>query len=162
MEDPGDVDRGYAVAGAISTAGGDALVVIAADHEEDWLAERLRAGGSIVFVLGGEDVDGADAVARAVRRFGVLRSFATVCQTFPPRHGTTLWLVTWPSGALRNRNCRSLPPTPQFGVRRECWPTNAPVTSSSGSPGSEATTSKAMPTAWRISSCPRRTRTRWC
>ncbi len=100
VEDPGDVDRGYAVAGAISTAGGDALVVIAADHEEDWLAERLRAGGSIVFVLGGEDEDGADAVARAVRRFGVLRSFATVCQTFPPRHGTTLWLVTRPSGAL--------------------------------------------------------------
>ncbi len=75
-------------------------VVVVADPDEARMAELVQAGGSVVFVLGGDDDNAADAVSRAIRRFGMLRSFATVCQAFPPRHGTTLWLVTRPTGAL--------------------------------------------------------------
>ncbi len=99
VEDPADVDRVSAVAATVSRAGAPAVVVVA-DSDEARMAELVQAGASVVFVLGGDDNSAADAVSRAVRRFGLLRSFATVCQAFPPRHGTTLWLVTRPTGAL--------------------------------------------------------------
>ena len=68
--------------------------------EEEW-AGRVPVGRSIVYVLGGQEDDHVEAAAaRAARRFAVLRGFSKACITFPPQHGTTLWVVTRPSGAL--------------------------------------------------------------
>ncbi len=100
VEDPSDIDAGSELARALCFAGGTAAVETA-DSCEGSLAGCIQAGGSVVFLLGGGHEDGAGtAVTRAVSRFALLRSFARTCEAFPPRPGTTLWLVTRPSGAL--------------------------------------------------------------
>ncbi len=100
VEDPGDVGVASELADLLFAGGAEAVAVIA-EADGALTAERVQAGGSIVFVLGGDSSgDAAGAVSRAVRRFGVLRAFATACEAFPPGHGTRLWLVTRPSGAL--------------------------------------------------------------
>ncbi len=104
VEEATDLGVASEVAGSLSAAGAEAVAVIA-ETDGASMAERVQAGGSVVFVLGGDrngdgTGDGAAAVSRAVRRFGVLRAFAMACDTFPPGHGTRLWMVTRPSGAL--------------------------------------------------------------
>ena len=100
VEDPTDIGVASEVAASLSAAGAEAVAVIA-EADGALMAEQVQPGTSVVFVLGGDcDGDGAAAVSRVVRRFGVLRAFARACEAFPPGHGTRLCLVTRPSGAL--------------------------------------------------------------
>ena len=111
------------------------------------MAERVQAGGSVVFVLGGDRT--ATAAGGGLPRGSAIRrsrAFAMACEAFPPGHGTRLWLVTRPSGALPEPERPLVPEDAAlWGAARVLANERTDAASSGGSPGNAATTPRQTP-----------------